>query len=420
MLYRFSLLPLYLCTVLCCFAQQKFSVKFEDGKVMLKDSIPSEKPFSMLYFHFKGCPGCVQMDQTALVDSSVVTFLNTNFHNYSINTLSKEGMAIKEMFQVGPQPDFVIIDRKKQQLHRICGPMQPADFLRQLQYAISSDKSLKKQKEDAKQKEKDYVFMEWHIRNLDVANTLDSATIAKGFNAFPEQVYSDSLFTHFFMDFAVYDQRAVLDFQSEPYQFMIKNAELLYASFDSSRVAYTLNLIAGKQLGEALKKRDEKTYTAAKTVVAAHWRDNIYRIPNEDGKTYKGLVFSYFEPLQNERDFQYYFRQDMVTYDSLESVFFDKLKNNYQALFILSAVMNLETRMEKERLNRRLKYINQAISLSPVSQAYTIKSAILFMLGDKEEAKRTYKEIKVRDIKDDYLASYVYEQLTKKLKIKKQ
>ncbi|MGQ3012323.1 MAG: hypothetical protein ACT6QS_01320 [Flavobacteriales bacterium] len=391
---------------------------FEDEKVLLKDSIPSEKPFSMLYFHFKGCPGCAQMDQTALVDSAVVTFLNTNFHNYSINTLSKEGIAIKKMFQVGPQPDFVIIDRKKQQLHRICGPMRSTDFLRQLQYAASSDKSLKKQREEAKLKEQDYLFMEWHVRNLDIANTLDSETIIKGFNSFPEEAYTDSLFIHFFMDFAVYDQRTVLDFPSASYQFMIKYPELLYAAFDSSRVAYTLNLIAGNQMGEAFKKRDEKAYTTAKTVIATHWRDNIYRIPNEDGKTYKGLVFSYFEPLQNERDYQYYFRKDMAAYESLENEFFDKLKNNYQALFILSAVMNLDTHMEEERLTRRLKYINQAISLSPVSQAYTMKSAILFMLGDKEAAKQTYKEIKARDLKGDYLANRVYEQLTEKLKIK--
>ncbi|MGQ3014969.1 MAG: hypothetical protein ACT6QS_14765 [Flavobacteriales bacterium] len=418
MFYRFSLLPFYVFTAFCCFAQQKYSVKFEDEKLLLKDSIPYEKSFSMLYFHFKGCPGCVQMDKTALADSAVVTFLNTNFHNYSINTLSKEGMVIKEMFQVGPQPDFVIIDRKKQQLHRICGPMQPADFLRQLQYAISSDKSLKKQKEDAKQKEKDYVFMEWHIRNLDVANALDSATIAKGFNAFPEQAYKDSLFVHFFMDFAVYDQRAVLDFQSAPYQFMLKHPELLYTSFDSSRVSYVLIQIAGRQLGKALAKKDEHKYLEAKEVISTHWRDNVYFIPADDGVGYKGIVFSYYEPLQNERDYQYYFKKDIAAYERVESEFFEKIKNSYQALYFMGAVVNIHHKMEEEKLTRRLSYINQAISINPANQVYVMKGAILYMMGNKEDAGQAIKKIKPKDVSGDPLAKQLYDQLTKALKIK--
>ncbi len=418
MLYRFSLLSACLFTALCCFAQQKLSVIFEDEKVLLKDSIPSEKPFSMLYFHFKGCPGCEKMDQTTFKDSAVVTFMKVHFHSYSINTLSKEGQEIRKMFGVGPQPDIIIIDTNKNVVHRILGALSPTDFLKQLQYAISPDKSLKQQKNAAKEKEKDYIFMEWHVRNLDIAGELDSLTIAKAFNSFPENTYSDSLFVHFFFDFCMYDKRPRLRFPSKPYQFFVNNPELLYNSFDSSDVAYRFCSIAEPHLTSALQRKDEKVYLEAQKVITKHWRDNVYYIKNGKGEPASGILFSYYKPLTLERDYQYYFKKDTMAYNRLEQEYFDKIKDDYQALFLSALVLDLSRPVEKEVLVRKLKYVDYGLQSDKSTQLYMVKSALLYLSGDKTESTQYFNKVKEKDLADDMFSTRLYSQLIKKLDVK--
>jgi|GEM_PF-948526 len=419
MFCRFSLLSLYVFTALCCLAQQKYSVKFEDEKVLLKDSIPAGKPFSMLYFHFKGCPGCEKMDQTTFTDSAVVTFMKLNFHSYSVNTLSKEGQEIRKRFNVGPQPDIIIIDTNKNVVHRILGALSPSDFLKQLQYAVSPDKSLKQQKNAAKEKEKDYIFMEWHVRNLDIAGELDSLTITKAFNAFPENTYSDSLFVNFFFDFCMYGKRPRLSFQSKPYQFFVSNPGLLYNSFDSSDVAYRFCSIAEPHVTSALKRGDEKAYLEAQNVIASHWKDNVYYIRDGKDEPASGIQFNYYKPLTLERDYQYYFKKDTVTYNRLEQEYFDKIKGEYQSLYLSALILDISRPVEKEVLTRKMKYVDYGLESNKSTQLYTLKSALLYLCGDKDRATDYFNKIKVKDLADDMFSAKLYAQLTKRLGTRK-
>ena len=86
MLYRFSILFVLLFTIEnIIYGQVKYTAEYGDENVFLGDNkIPREKPFSLLYFHFKGCPGCEKMDQTTFKDSAVVTFMKIHFHIFLI------------------------------------------------------------------------------------------------------------------------------------------------------------------------------------------------------------------------------------------------------------------------------------------------------------------------------------------------
>lgn len=417
MLYRFSILFVLLFTIEnIMYGQVKYIAEYGDENVFLGDNkIPREKPFSLLYFHFKGCPGCEKMDQTTFKDSAVVTFMKIHFHSYSINTLSKEGQEIRKLFGVGPQPDIIIIDTNKNVVHRILGALSPTDFLKQLQYAISPDKSLKQQKNAAKEKEKDHIFMEWYVRNLDIAGELDSLTITKAFNAFPENTYSDSLFVNFFFDFCMYEKRPRLSFQSKPYQFFVNNPELLYNSFDSSDVAYRFCSIAEPHLTSALQRKDEKAYLEAQKVITKHWRDNVYYIKNGKDEPASGIQFNYYKPLTLERDYQYYFKKDTVTYNRLEQEYFDKIKGEYQSLYLSALILDISRPVEKEVLTRKMKYVDFGLESNKSTQLYTLKSALLYLSGNKEQATNYFNKIKVKDLADDMFSTKLYTQLTKKL-----
>lgn len=416
MLRHYSLaFLLFLGIVLETLSQKGGTILFGNESALLKDQIPAEKPFSMLYFHFKGCPGCVEMDVTTLQDSAVIAFLNARFHNYSINSLSKQGEILSERFNRGPQPAFIFINAQKQEVHRVCGVIEPADFLQQLKYAVSPDKSLSRQKKQAPEKEGDWQFMEWHVRNLDLASTLDStAIITRTFEAFPERMYRDTVFTRFFMDFAVYEQKSTLAFHSKPYQFFVEHPEVLYASFDTSRVAYVLCDIAGRHARQSLRDRNESEFLQAKAVIDRFWRDNVYFILDSEGDA-TGVVFNFYSPLHKEREYQYYFKKDMAAYDSLENEFFNLIKDSYQALYFSSYIVSLQEYYEQEDLARRLKYVNQALTLSRTTQLYVLKAALQYRLNDPDGARETLKHVRKKDLKDDVLARKIYGELVPKL-----
>jgi len=413
---------LFLCLFIPFARGQQASISYGNEGLLLEERIPSGKPLSLLFFHYDGCPGCVQMEKTTLKDTAVISFINEHFNAYSINTLSKKGRAIKEYYKAGPQPVFIFIDANKEEVHRVCGIFPPAVFIEHMKTALSPGNTLKARTELLLQKATDYRFLERYVRDLHVAYTLRDSlhVIQKAFDAFPGSMYADSFFTRFFMDFAVYEQRDVLNFDAKPYQFFLNNPAPLYKDFDSSRVAYVMCQIAHEALQRAEDSLDEKGYLAAMSVIKRFWRDNVYMVLDEDGDAV-GSVFSYYAPLQTERDFQLFFRKDTAAYNKLEAEFFEKIKNDYQALYLCSAIMKIDGNTDKrESLERRLKYATRALTLHQTSQIYALKSAYEYLLGDMEAARQSFAKIRKKAMKHVSIEKAVYEQLLPKLGSKKQ
>jgi len=411
MSYRFRILAVLLVLAISQARAQK--INFRDEAELFKDSLPCEKRFAMLYFHYNGCPGCVVMDRTTLQDTAVAGFLNENFQSYSINTLTKRGGMLRDQFNGRTQPAFVFVDCQKKEIHRLCGTIEPAVFLEQLGFAVSPDKSLKSQKEQVPEKAQDFVFMEWHVRNLDLANTLDTAILRKAFAAFPAQVYGDSLFMHFFMDYAEFHSQGTLDFNSAPYQFFVRHPELLYKSFDSSRVAHVFCNIAVRHANRAEETKDEAEFRRAQKVVNEHWRDNVYYMTNKDGDIV-GLSVSYYLPLQVERDYQFVFGSD-TSYQRAEKAFYDQISNNFQGLYF-SGMTSLDEIADKEVYLRKLKYINRAIELKKIPHVYVHKAVLEYLLGDRDAAAATLKSINRKRLKNDAITRGQIRKLEEKMK----
>lgn len=396
---------------------QQASISYGDENLLLKDRIPADKPMSLLFFHYDGCPGCVEMEKTTLKDSAVIAFINEHFNAYSINTLSKNGRAIKEYYKAGPQPVFIFVDANKREVHRVCGVFSSPVFIRYMETALSPENTLKAQTEFLPQKTGDYRFLEHYVRDLHVAYTLRDSlhVIKKAFAAFPENMYTDTFFTRFFMDFAIYEQRDVLDFDAKPYQFFVSNPDFLYRDFDSSRVAYILCSMASDVLEPARDSLDENKYLAAMSVIKRFWRDNVYMVLDEDGDAV-GAIFNYYAPLQAERSYQLFFKKDTAAYNRIEAEFFGKIKDDYQALYFCSAIMKVDGNTdERESLERRLKYATQALTLHQTSQIYAFKSAYEYLLGDIEAARQSFRHIRKKAMKHTSMEKAVYEQLLPKL-----
>lgn len=403
---------------------QSASISYGDENLLLKDRIPADKPLSLLYFHYDGCPGCVEMDKTTLKDTAVVAFIHKNFNAYSINTLSKNGKLIREQYTITPQPAFVFVNADKKEIHRVVGLFKPPVFIQHMQTALSPEKTLSRQTEllPQKEEEKDFRFLEHYVRGRDLAYTLrDSLGLIKQtFEAFPESMYTDTLFTRFFMDFAVYDQGRILDFHSKPYQFFMNDPAPLYKDFDSSRVAYVMCQIAHDALQKAEDNFDENKYLAAMSVIKRFWRDNVYMVLDEEGDAV-GAVFNYYAPLQAERSYQLFFKKDTAAYNRVEAEFFDKIRDDYQALYFCSAIMKVDGNTdERESLERRLKYATQALTLHQSSQIYAFKSAYEYLLGDIEAARQSFRQIRKKAMKHISMEKAVYEQLLPKMNKKKQ
>lgn len=412
MSYRFKFLILLAIAAIQAQAQ---TISFRDEAELLKEDFPCERRFTMLYFHYNGCPGCVVMDKTALVDTAVVNFLNANFQSYSINSMTKRGAALRDAYDGLTQPAFVFLDCNKKEVHRLCGVIAPQIFLEQLHYAVSEDKSLKSQKEQLpeKEKEQDFAFMEWHVRNLDLANTLDSVILHKTFAAFPARVYGDSLFTHFFVDYAEFQSQGMVGFNSAPYQFFVQRPELLYKSFDSSRVAHVLCNIATRYVNNAEKAKNETEFKRAQAVINQHWRDNVYYITDKDGDVI-GLSVAYYLPLQIERDYQHTFGTE-AGYQDAESIFYGKIKDDFQALYF-SGMASLDVPEPRAVYIRKLKYINRAIELKKMPHIYVHKAVLEYLLGDNEAAAATIKGINKKRLKDDAISRLQLKRLEEKMK----
>ncbi|MBL0911133.1 MAG: thioredoxin fold domain-containing protein [Bacteroidia bacterium] len=396
---------------------QQVSISYGNEALLLEEHITGSKPLSLLFFHYNGCPGCVEMEKTTMRDTAVIAFINNHFNAYSINTLSKNGKRIREYYKAGPQPVFIFIDANKEEVHRVCGIFPPAVFIEHMKTALSPGNTLKAQTELLPRKAADYRFLERYVRDLHVAYTLRDSlhVIKKAFEAFPESMYADSFFTRFFMDFAVYEQDRILDFHSKPYQFFMNDPGPLYKDFDSSRVAYVMCQIAHDALQKAEDNSDEKEYLAAMSVIKRFWRDNVYMVLDEEGDAV-GAVFHYYAPLQAERSYQLFFRKDTAAYNRLEAEFFEKIKDDYEALYFCSAIMKVDGNTdERESLERRLKYATQGAALQQSSQMYAFKSAYEYLLGDIEAARQSFGHIRKKAMKHTSMEKVVYEQLLPKL-----
>lgn len=132
---RFIYLSLLILFIHAGNAQNQFvhdDISYKDALVKAKQE---NKPvFVMLFATW--CPHCNVMKNSTFQDTSVMTFLESNYVCVWKDIDKPEGLALKTKFDTKSLPSFLILDANETVLYNLKGEIKPAEFLNEIKNAL--------------------------------------------------------------------------------------------------------------------------------------------------------------------------------------------------------------------------------------------------------------------------------------------
>ncbi len=137
----------------------------------------------ILYFHFKHCPPCKKMDKEVFSDSLFVQSLSEKYALFSVYEYGKYELAIRKIYNNVTNPEFIVLSKNNEILHRFVGFYDKHDFVEELDMAYT-DNALSKLEEQYPSNKDDYKFLNKYFHAKEQAFQLDSALIFEYLDAY--------------------------------------------------------------------------------------------------------------------------------------------------------------------------------------------------------------------------------------------
>lgn len=338
----------------------------------------------LLYFNFDQCGACKQMDSMTLSKAIVSEYFDEKYISYSVNTRTETGIEINRIHKIRLHPTFLFLNAKGKVMHKIVGVFSPEQFIAHGKSAISQNKSLEAMKEDYKNGRRDADFLYEYCRVLNDANELTQVPINEYLDTQKFEDLSKQKNLGFIYEFIHLNFETTVDLDSDAFQFLYRNKELFYASFDKEQVNTRIVLALNGEIYAAIQKRNEHRFNYLIKLIEPFDKGKIYYYKETDvGITAwtasKHLVLSAKLNFYKETRQQDKFEQSLAQY--IEKIWDDHEELNSIAWEYFEEFDN------HEKLKNAETWAKRSVEISPNFHNLDTYASILYKLAKYEKAK---------------------------------
>ncbi|MCT4561800.1 MAG: hypothetical protein N4A41_10525 [Crocinitomicaceae bacterium] len=340
----------------------------------------------MLYFHFDGCGGCLQMERTVFKDSQAIGYFKENYLCFDINTLSEEGKSMAKRFEVRMNPCFLFLDEMGNQVHKIVGSFNTEEFIQHASEARQKGKTLGYYKEMYSSGNREPEFLYDRVRMLQDANELDSLALMEYLNTQSLDALKEEKNVKFLYEFMIQDYRSfhnLFSTDSPYFQFVNSHRELMEQYFERDQIRARILFCINNDAYLAIEKKDSTSFFRNFDLIQEFDTGETYLYKNM-----KGLLKAVLEEkgIANRLKADYYRNiGDLVKYEEIQNSYVQEMWNNATQLNMHAWVItqNSDKRTDFD-LKMALKCIERSIELKSQYANNDTYAWVLYYLGQKK------------------------------------
>ncbi|SFT39865.1 Thioredoxin-related protein [Lishizhenia tianjinensis] len=373
-------------TLLCLFTLINSS-KASDSTIIFRD-IPYSSVFEvakqenkpvLLYFHFNGCGGCINMEKNVFVDSAVANFYNKNFICFEVNTREGEGIETNKIYGIQMHPTFLFLDKTGEDVHKIVGSFSPVQFIQEAKNALEQKNTLNSYIEQYQQGNRDPKFLLDYCYRLQDAYEIDSLHIVEYINTQSKADLAQEHNIKFIYEFAIYHYDIFMPYDSEAFQFMLQNQDLFAKYFDPEQVETRIVWILSSAIYEAIENQDEKRFNMLMEKRSPYDTGKTYLFKEMDGRT-TGIMTSKSLALTS---LMLYYKKagDTVKYQETLERYISKIWDDAEALNQI-AWNYYEQYNDAQQISLAITWVKRSIALDSNYANHDTYAALLYKLKD--------------------------------------
>ncbi|GAB1449439.1 MAG: thioredoxin fold domain-containing protein [Bacteroidetes bacterium] len=374
-------------------------------EAFVKKARAEHKPI-MLYFHFNGCGGCVQLEKTTFKDSSCINFMHKNFLTYSINTKEPEGKKINEFYKVRIHPTLLFLNPDTQQVHKLVGYYDPQDFLQHAKRALSQESNLSAMDDAYYSGNRNPDFLLNYCYLLRDAYQLDSNRINAYLQTQSVEDLNSETNRKFIYEFCVHKFNINVSYGSKVFNNFLANRKLYYALFDSeqvdTRLAWIISAHSYSVFQSGTIAEMQELITTWKLFENSKDREFI----EMDGRT-TGFMFSAHLGLKWQLILAVK-QKDSKAIQQAKIALKNALWDDHEKLNQY-AWAQVEQKSEIEILEFALECSNRSLELHPCYAYTDTKAWLLYLIGNKDSSLKVAKEaLQLAEVKKEDSSSTRY------------
>ncbi|MGE5457192.1 MAG: thioredoxin family protein [Methanococcaceae archaeon] len=307
------------------------------------------------------CGPCKWMAKNVFTNDTVAEFFKKNFVCAKIDMEKGEGIEIAKKFGVRAYPTFMFIDGNEQLVHRICGSMPAANFIKQAEDALNPEKQLltfKKKFESGKP---------------DAQSALSYFSLLRDACMGMDQEVASYLKTQKEKELTSKDNWNIMeafltDANSREFKYIIKQKKDFAKLYTAEKVNAKIKEVYSAGLINAVRKNDTKTY------------ESLIKAVKKMGNPEAGSIIAAAELRK------FASKKDWKNYVKTADQYFGKYgKNEYMAMNE-SAWAVYKNSEDKTDLEKAAKWAKKSIELKSSYANCDTYASLLYKLGKKTEA----------------------------------
>ena len=347
----------------------------------------------MLFLYFDGCGGAAEMKERVFKFPTVIEYYNNNFISLSLSMQQKEGIALKEKYNINSSPAFLFFDSNGNLVHQYVDIMSANQFVAEGKKVVEDQLTSVKAEKMYEGDNRDLDFLIEYNYIAVKANTLDSNIIKSTLKAIKPKDYKEEKILKYLFTIYKYREFVAMDFYSQEFQFLINNYPLLYEHFDSTTVRNNMLGLLNIVEDDIIANKNE----AAFRQIFAYMQ--IFEEKQKVRYTIKHLNYqSYLYAPYMSINFAYKFYKhfgDANKYSAAEKAFEAGIWNDAAYINDLAwSNISNNTKLTKTALNKYIKYALRAIELEDNFSHNLTYAWLLYKTGEEENIEKAKIQFK--------------------------
>lgn len=311
----------------------------------------------LLYFHFKGCGGCAEMEKTTFKDKNAAAFYNSNFIRMGVDVLDSTDMKVSELYNVKTCPSYLFVNSAGKMQHKAVGVFSPKEFIAIGRKALDTTGNLGALERRYQHMKHDSAFMLDYCHQLRDAYAVNSEAV-NGYLATQKNLSSDKNL-RFLYEFSLVEYELMIGMTE--LNFMLAHRREFYPIFDSIRVAAKIVWVTNFIIDKAINDQNEQLFSEACAAMKEFDNGQEYEMVEMDGRTTGMMATSGYQDLYYK---MLYFDKgkDVIRYRDARNAYLAKIWDKSDDLNSYAWSV-YENSTDKEKLTKALECAKRSVEL---------------------------------------------------------